>query len=605
MASELVPEIHDIGKLINKKSTDIKHNFENYPGKLSGATEIRDNATWKGIKEHHCKMKEEEETLQEYPKSRETLILCLADNLASAVSRHLEIGGSPIYNVYKLWNPSVAITKLSYAISAHSMGKEWVEKIVDFVNKNPSADEYFAEFGEYLKRRCEDAHPGCNITSLYTHSVLTGKFYRVLKNIDFSLDVDFQEKDIVCNFLKNLSTKLRINIIKGKIKLPLYFHRVRDLNAVKIREEIIEKFRKYPEIFFTTSDELIIFSPNEEIIEKIRDEISRYGFILEITKKSSRLTKKEFVRFFRDVLADKGERETFYPDLENEIPSKGGLCEICQLRSIKPYEKLTENEKKIVTDEKTGIIDKLCERCLEIRKYGEPYLTLKEWTEGEVVWIRIKIDFNLLERILKSLYAEYISESPEKVEISPSVISEFLMDYHQMLEEWRKKIEEHFDAKEKRVQLITEDMFCIRIDKLNQIIQLLNIFTELIQKYFPKFKKIDDSPIKLCISSSHVKFPFFEHWRYINYPKFDINIYIAMRDKIEIKLKQLDELLSLPLENKRKLEELVLVSEKSQELAFMQIFSKDGIKNYPELQKALGKGFTLSDLLTYVKIKSD
>ena len=167
---DIKPEMHDIGKLIDKDLTGIEHTFENYPGKLTNTPPIKMNSIWEGILYHHS------------PKSFKSFVLAIADQVAAATSRPDQpIGKKPIYNVYKLWNPpSDTFHELSSAIGVDSSNPNWVAEIVEFINKNPSAEEYFEKFGKYLKLRTEDAHPGFNITSLWTHSKLTALLYNFL-----------------------------------------------------------------------------------------------------------------------------------------------------------------------------------------------------------------------------------------------------------------------------------------------------------------------------------------------------------------------------------------------------------------------------------------
>lgn len=613
---ELVPEIHDIGKLINKKSSKIEHNFEGYPGKFEELPEIKENATWKGIKEHHCQLPREgrEKVFEEYPRCRETMILCLADNLASAVSRHIEAPGHSIYSVYKLWSPSQDIIRLSDAIEAHSTGKERIENIVNFVNRNPNKEEYFKEFGEYLKSRCEDAHHGCNITNLLTHSVLTGKFYRILKNIDM-LQIDFESatKNQICDFVnEKLPKEIKLTFIKCKLKFPHYIHRTKDMNIFKIKEKLFNDFEKYPELIFKTSDEMILFSKDENILDKLAIELEKYGLILEVVKGKDTLYKNEFKNNFLKILNEKGECKSYYPKMIEEISSTVGICEICQSNPIKNYETLSDYEKQLVTDEKSGSIDKLCEKCLEIRKYGESLKLLSKWEEGSLTWIKISLDFGKLAETLRQLYINYLKtfkiEKPEeRVEIRPSIISEFQFDYINFLKQFNKKMHEIFDIEEKKVQDVLEDLFCIKIDKLSEVLKILELYNELTNGFFPKFKETSESPIKLSISCSGVKFPFFEHWRYLENPENDVNVILIGKGKpLQINLKQLDSLLSLELKDKNALEKLAKISETSEQLAFLEVFSEEGVKKYPEIQKAVGQyGLKFSDILTYAKIKSD
>jgi hypothetical protein len=169
MTGELVPEMHDIGKLQNK----YEHNFED-------ASIDIDTLTWFGIKEHHCQIPrpQREKVLQEYPKHLETFFLSIADNLASAVSRSEEGLGHPIFNVHKLWNPPQEMISVPPIRTDRG-----IQEIINFIASGPKADEFFEKYKSKLEERTEDAYPGANITSLYTHSKLTGQFYRILTSI--------------------------------------------------------------------------------------------------------------------------------------------------------------------------------------------------------------------------------------------------------------------------------------------------------------------------------------------------------------------------------------------------------------------------------------
>ena len=148
--ADLRPEMHDIGKLIDKSV--VKHNFENYPGILKNVPDVKLNMVWEGILQHHCTERDEE-----YPKSFQTFVLSIADRVAAATSRHIGGGGKPRYNVYKLWNPPLYnIHNLSDILGINATSTKWVSKIVQFINKNPSTEEFFKIFGKRLKMRAED-----------------------------------------------------------------------------------------------------------------------------------------------------------------------------------------------------------------------------------------------------------------------------------------------------------------------------------------------------------------------------------------------------------------------------------------------------------------
>jgi hypothetical protein len=137
--NDIKSEMHDIGKLIDKKYTGIEHNFENYPGKIKDVPPIKINTIWEGILQHHCSKE-----FREYPKSFSTFVLSIADSVASATTRHEHIGKEPIFNVYKLWNPpSNMFHDLSEVIAVDGSDSEWISQIVEFINMNPTVEKFF------------------------------------------------------------------------------------------------------------------------------------------------------------------------------------------------------------------------------------------------------------------------------------------------------------------------------------------------------------------------------------------------------------------------------------------------------------------------------
>ena len=279
---------------------------------------------------------------------------------------------------------------------------------------------------------------------------------------------------------------------------------------------------------------------------------------------------------------------------------KPPICEICQMAPAE-YTRI---------DEESGVKEELCKYCWKIQEGGERLTKLAEWTYEEGIktaWLKVSLDFDKLTETLKQLYIEYLKwlgiPDPEgKAEIRFSLFSEFQLDYDSFLNQLEEEMVSKFG--DENVEQILDDFFCVKIDNLSEIVKILSIYKELIESYFPKFKETEESPIKMVISCSHVKFPFFEHWRYLKNPEDDVNVMLVGSGKMKIELRRLGDLLDLELANKTAIEKLARMADVSEDLAFMQIFSEEGIKNHPELQEALKKGFNLRDLLTYVKIKS-
>jgi hypothetical protein len=291
---------------------------------------------------------------------------------------------------------------------------------------------------------------------------------------------------------------------------------------------------------------------------------------------------------------------TEYIELFSEI--KPPICEICQMAPAE-YPRI---------DEKSEIKEELCKYCQKIQEEGESLKKLAKWTYEDGIrtaWLKISIDFDILIDALKELYIKYLKDleipNPEEnADIRFSVISEFQWDYENFLSLFNDHIISEFG--EENVEQVLDDLLCIKIEKSNNVEKILRIYNSLINEYFPRFKKTVESPIKLVISESNVKYPFFEHWKYLDNPESDIDIKLTGKGEMKVKLSHLSELLNLNLGGKTALYKLAKMADVSKELAYMEIVSIEGKKDHPDLQKAIFKmGFEPADILTYIKIKSD
>lgn len=667
MTNEVVPEIHDIGKLIDKKSTGINHTFYSYPGDLKHLP-VKNGFLWQTIEQHHCSFKYKDE---DFPRSKETFILCIADYLASVVSRHDKTKNSG-FNVFKLWKSSNGFKNLSESVGVQTGSKKWVEKIVNFVNGQPNANNFLQEFEYYLKNRCEDTKT--NITSLYTHSLLTGKFYRLLLPLkDDIKEIDWTIKEQVCNELNSQKEEWTLNIIKVRVNFYQKIYRAKDMNIFKLINEFIGTIKsKFDDSFiFSTTNEVVLAVLNKDhFISELQDILKNYPLWLEVESMKFILQeRKELSKEIKEIV--KEDPRVIYPDpkivlnyiglleralkskiekkLKNDLndsipPSKREIikenivksisnsplqqeinylkesyyeanlyphdlqskistpiCDICQMYPAEKYELLTKEEVNLVTDSKTGIVEHLCEKCISIRKKGESLEKLSKWEDTSVMWVKITLNFNMLTKILEELYSDYLKNYGYELNVRPSLVTEFQWDFDEFLNCFHRKISDEF--KENKLQVISDDLYCIKIEELRAIIRILKVYNDLITKFFPKFRETTESPIKLVISESYVKFPFFEHWKYLSHPKNDIDIKLVTKGEMKISLDKLDDLLKLNLGNKTALHKLAKMAEFSKQLAYMEIVSKEGIRDHPDLWKALSnKHFEISDILTYIKI---
>jgi len=618
------PEIHDIGKLID--NSIIKHNFENYPGNLDGAPPIKMNPIWEGILQHHCTERDEE-----YPKSFKTFVLSVADSVAAVASRHYKekvVG----HNVYKLWNPPRKnIRDLSEAIGRDTRTLQWITRIVEFVNKYPSVEDFFETFGKYLKLRAEDAKT--NITSLWTHSKLTGLFYRFL--YDYLEEIDdewFQNasKEEIRKLIDSVKKNTKVEIVKIKINFPQHPVRIRDLNVFDVLKEVKnEILEKYPDnVIFVGFNELLLILPLDKKLEETRGIISKYGFWFEYIERIQNLnqlypnldrdmrkTLKELEHTLKKRLpkipinkrkeAEEGIRKSFFkeikkaaihPDLSPQITPP--ICEICQLNQA--------TEKWV--DEESGIVENLCVNCFNIRKRGSRFPKLDEWEKegaNRILWIRVGLNINQLVNVLEDLYAEYlrslgVREPEERAEIRFSVLSEFDWDYKEFLDKFRNKLLEVFG--EDNFQQILEEFVSVRIKDPKDIRVVLRIFDEIFTEFFPKFKEIE-SPVKLGIICSSIKYPFLESWRILSDLKYETYVSVIGKGEIKLNLSQLTSFLEIDARDKALLYKLTAVSEISEKLAEIVLYDRSDrdYKKYKPLRDAVKK-FGFQNILTYAKI---
>lgn len=664
---EIVPEIHDILKLCENTElpgAEKEVSPHSNPHLVYKYKKI-ENSTWEGICKHH-----HGNGFEIFPDSPSLFLLDMADSLAASTSRVKipDIGTNDA--IFKLWK--------SYFEKVENTDPYFrplnLNEIFEFVRKNPKKEDYFKAYYDYLIQRAEDANLGANITSLYTHSVLTGKFYRILKAAGYFISGDLlKDKQTLVSTYNDKGQNWILNVVKYQIKFAQKPFRVKDLNIFKIlqnlRDEIEEKLNDF--VLFTTFNEFLLVLPSNTNNDFLRTLLSKYGFWFEFVRRTYKLKdpdpntkdlnpnikklnpdpeklkknakldiekkkkdqkksliyklsqipeerrkeiRKNIRKGYKKTLNDleknletKIEKEKInglfeegneYIELLSEI--KPPICEICQMAPAE-YTR---------TDDKSGIKEELCKYCWKIQGKGERLTKLAKWTYEEDIktaWIKISLNFDKLIDVLEELYIEYLKElkipDPEKkAEIRFSVLSEFQFDYESLLKQLNKKIVSEFD--EEDIEKILDDFFCIKIDNLNDIIKILRLYNSLIDYFFPKFKETTESPIKLVISESSVKFPFFEHWKHLENPKNDVEIKLIGKGDMEVKLSKFDDLLHLKLGNKAALHKLAKIAETSKELAYMEIVSKEGKRDHPDLQKAIfSDGFEISDILTYVKIK--
>ncbi len=658
----MVPEMHDIGKLVDGAIMGKGHDFADIND--SYKTEIWENANWKAIKYHH-------EVPDRYRGDLDLFLLRLSDRMASAVSRMLQEEEKKEFekvkkdeerkkpSICKLWNTKAEVTQLI------SDSKEFLE-LIDFVNSYSSNDcnQYFEKYGKKLRECPEDKLPGLNVTSLYTHSKLVGKLYRFFEK--YKDDIKDNETTLrQIRDVKKAESNYMLKLVRGKIRFHLAPVRARDLNIFTSEEKMVNSLKQRDEVLFCTSDEFLAVLPANKDITGIFDKMEESLYldteeaqaVLYEAYPTPEAVKTRFERRnsnkFRGAKKFDYSEKVVCPGLTTQIQH---ICDLCQMYEATKefprdyvYDNLCENCKDAVKKEEYPFsLDKLCDNCknknekwleetisenlcincFNLRKEEPRAPKIIEWSESDedvkVVWIKISLDIEELQRTLEKLYEAYLKErgfeKRREGEIRFSVLSEFQSVYDEFLielmsedkgydkKEVRGKFADEFDSV--NCQWILPDFFCIKIERTSEIKKIIEIYNSLFAEYFPKFKEGEESPIKLAISCSGIKFAFFWHWKFLESPESDINLNLVGKGEMHLNMNQLDEILNLDLKRlgTASLHKLSKVAEVSRRLSKILLYDKGDYRLYDEykgLRRLVDGGIDFPNILTYAKMMSE
>jgi len=315
MTRELVPEMHDIGKLVDNK--ELKRIISQYYGILedqieffhSHALKCRNKQTgqeinyfkdifgidepktktWEGINHHH----------DDKPPDPDLFLLKLADRRASAVSRTLKdkykekikniieeekkkrtgSKDNEKRSVYKLWNPKTEQLKL------FSKEKDF-ESIFAFISKDPDEWKYLKNYNNNLLTRPEELEEPGNIISLYAHSELVGKLYRFFNDNVSVINPNKPEIKLADNrpvkTIGDMEGSSNVNLVKYSVN-PLYDPvRVRDLNIFDMLKEISKEVFEQNNVLFRTSTEFLAILPTNEDVNEIIKPFLDMGFYVDV-----------------------------------------------------------------------------------------------------------------------------------------------------------------------------------------------------------------------------------------------------------------------------------------------------------------------------------
>jgi hypothetical protein len=644
MSDDLVPEMHDIGKLVDKSIMGKGHTFENVDWAKYGIdknTDLPRNKIWEGIVKHH------DNRLENLDK--DIILLWFADTLAATSSRIIpeedkqkagtKAGFGLRGYLQVLWNKEIQSKTIK--------DQKGLEDLINFV-KSPDAD-YFKKYEQYLSTVPEDKGSPVNITSLFEHSELTSKFYRVL-----------HEYGVFSNIIEEIKNKDEVNIgsiylIECKIIIPQQFIRAKDLNIFATLNGLNDELRKseYSKyLLFSTVDTLWFILPKEQYFDEIIKKYIRIGFILEVGSTEfpmiikrrngssewhhvydlypfiEKLKRALSIRLseFKTEQSPKYKRiksrydrvkniETRELIIQKELPEiiKPPICELCQLAEVK-----RKDNGEPDSWEKDEIKEYLCESCYENR--GAPgderpekvhCMNLSRWSTQEedvnVAWFRVSLDYDILNDAVEELFSWYIEtegknegKSEEEIKKLKSTLfsqlrplaqfDQFTEDYHKFLDELgcvlKKETSDNCDWDEtQNIDRVLANFYILKIERFAQIRNILEEYSRLIERHFSKLKKGGiKSPIKLSISCSNIKFAFFWHWKFLENPQADVNVNLVGKGEMHLNMRQLDAILNPDFKQPgmSSLHKLSKVAEVSKRLSKILLYDKGDYGLYDE-----------------------
>ncbi|AZR74026.1 hypothetical protein BBF96_11850 [Anoxybacter fermentans] len=492
---DFIAELHDIGKLVHddvknqvkdkikdkvKGKVDAKawkgHVFVDFPFSEFGFEISKDpSPSWWG-QYHHYKLNKvsiDEIDINEWnqlsiPEEyiQDVFLLKLADHLASSISRVVEkvLDSNDVLKnngVLKLWNKKPQ--------------KNWaafndindLKVLFDEIQNCDSGDDFLEKYRKNLLLTPEDKSFPRNVTTLYTHVELVGKIYRVLKKYSTLIcdengliSIKFDEKELkTVNEAERGNKSWEAKIVKCWIKFPHSFVRLRDINLLRKRDELLKKVKERynDEILFSTSDFLTLFVPKSINLKEIFKDFLDWGFYVEVIEIIANLGKLDSILDRKIFKARKQEKknENQKAEISNNtkvykkyfqqiLPDKiMPICDICQQNYV--IEKRDEN--------KEDIKEWVCEKCKSIRKYGEPFREYGEIWDKEgvkVCWFKFSLDQKKLENWLQKAFNDYIRDYPDYVkEFVESELEKIENELQSRNEELRKVLEKKDELKKK------------------------------------------------------------------------------------------------------------------------------------------------------------
>lgn len=509
---------------------------------------------------------------------REAFCISLADQRASAISRHLR-GIHASRQVYYVWRDDPA----PYG------NPDTIAGVYEFACEH-SLDEVFEKYKDAFEKRPETVaqRDGSSFTSLLTHSELTeawADFF--LNNADYySIS---KHGATVWEFLKGKKGEQLLDrevlLLRCKLRTHGRLARLRDLQIVKeiedLKTELVSALGS--ELLYDMPDEVLVVARPDvlpELEARVQGLLSTNHFMEFVASStvlaSSRTNKRGFLSNFKELftgfpsIAHPKLEGEIKPDPANEASSHAIICDLCQMAGASVVYPRDVHR----SDEAEPIHEYLCESCEALRRRSETKAKkLATWedeadrTSAEdgsgarvrprVCLVKVSLDMVQLPNALASLFEATFPNKLQPGQLDDqdlgfSIIREFLLHYCRFLSKLEKEILalDHGRYSGNNSDHILDGFLTLRIEQDSEAASIVRKYVQLYNEFFRRLKG-DITPIKLSISCSHIKHPFLEHWDVLDNPLAAIDVQSVRRARLKVDFGQFDALEKIGIDSYR------------------------------------------------------
>jgi flagellar biosynthesis chaperone FliJ len=309
---------------------------------------------------------------------------------------------------------------------------------------------------------------------------------------------------------------------------------------------------------------------------------------------------------------------------EKAIIDSTEICDLCQIRQAmeEPW-----------VEPGGALVESLCEMCRGIREEPHWYHKLNRWETDEpdtrVAWVKLTLDYEAANRVIRRLFDGFVDQLVERFQgsfalaedlklnfRSIAVLADLTKAYQAFLARFAQGLRKPHDGGsplflDEDIEEIAgrfKDFYIMRLMASEEIAGVVRLFRDLLREYFPAC--VEDTPIRLAISVAPIKFPFFEHWRYLQQPRDKpINIQRVGKAQLPVNFEEWRHLETIQLHQRRLssfLHNLARIEAVTGSQILTQAVFMEQKRRFPNLINlyTLG-GMDVGTILAYYKIMRD